>query len=90
MKAGRILVLLGKLHDVDLGKPVDPEEISPAELKLGPAVLGSELVPLDDDQVHGALLVAQIPGALDEDIALNIAHPDVAPVVVALGLRGPW
>ncbi len=88
MEVGRILVLAGKGRDVDLGEAVEAEEILPAELELGAAVLGPNFVAIDDDQVHFALFIAHILAALDENIALDIAHPDIAAVVVALGLAG--
>jgi hypothetical protein len=88
MKVGRILVLAGKGHDVDLGESVEAEEILAAELELGAAVLGPDFVAFDDNQVHFGLFIAHVLTALDENIALDIAHPDIAAVVVALRLAG--
>ncbi len=83
---GRVAVPAGKPGDVDLGLPIKAQDVAPAELDFRPAFPCSELVAFDDDEVHLAELVTEVLSALEINVALDVAQPGEAPVVVALGL----
>jgi len=74
----------GDEFDERLG--VEAEVVSSSKLDLDPAVAGPDLVALDEDKVQLALLVAEVLGALNVNVALDVAEPDVAPVVIAFRL----
>jgi hypothetical protein len=77
---------IGKGGHFDLGVVVEAQVVAEPELDFQPAAPRAQLVAFDDDQVDLPLLVAEVLGPLDVDVALNVAHPRVAPVVITGGL----
>jgi hypothetical protein len=86
MDFGRIGIALGKGYNVHLGEIVQAEVVSPAELNLQASVFRPELVALDDDEVHLALLITLVLAALDIDVAFDVAHARITSAVISLVL----
>jgi hypothetical protein len=86
MELGRISVIRGEVHDVNLGILIQAQVIAPAQLDFDATVFGPHFVAFDDNEVDFALLIAQILAPLDIDIALDIAYAGITAAVVALGI----
>jgi hypothetical protein len=69
-----LLPFRGENGEFDLGVIAEAEVIPPAEMDLGLAAFGPELVPLDQGKVDLALFVAQVRCPLDEHRAADIGQ----------------
>jgi len=79
---GRLPVRPRQGGHLDHGVVVETEIVLPAELELEPSGAGTDLVSRDDDEVHLPGLEAEILASLDVNVSLDVAHPDVAPIVI--------
>jgi hypothetical protein len=86
MDLGRLAIRAGQGGHLNHGIVVEAEIVLPAELELEPSRAGPDLVARDDDEVHLSGLIAEVPASLNVHVPLDVAHPHIAPVIVAVRL----
>jgi len=84
MKSYRFVGLLGQSDKFHLAVLIEAEKVAAAEMDLGPALLGPQLVSLDDNQVDLSFLVTEISESLDEDVADHVVQPGVTVRIIIL------
>ena len=87
MKPDPFITLPGHVGEFHQGSAVKSKEVFPAEAELGPAVPGLQLIALDQGQVNHPFFRPEVPGSLDDDMALDVSQTGetVAVVAVLLG-----
>jgi hypothetical protein len=86
MDPDAVIAALGQQGEFHERIVVDPQIVLAAEADFRPAAPAFELIALDYGQVGDSRLRPEIAGPVDDDVTLDIGHPDEAPAVVLLVL----
>jgi len=86
VEPGPVVAAPGKVGKLNLGLPVEPEKVLPAEIDFRPPLAGADLVALDERQVDGRFLGPEVAGSGDGHVTLDIGHAGEARAIIILAL----
>jgi len=86
MDPDAVIAALGHEGEFYHGIAIDPQIVLAAEADFRPAPLALELIAFDYGQVGDGRFRPEISGPIEDDVTLDIGHPDKASAVVLLVL----
>jgi len=86
MKLNLVIISLGESGEINLSVVINPQVIFLTQMNFRSAFLRSQLITLNNRQIHNSLFIAEICSSLDKNIPFDITQSGIAVTVITTRL----